>query len=89
MLFFDGRKITLDSKLVDVSVGRAKIVLSLLLAGLKGGDEIIVDIVFYMEKKSIIINIKAKVKSIVEQKREFDVIVTFEENFGIKKLLTM
>jgi len=87
-LFFDGRKITVDSKLVDVSVGGAKIVLSFLPADFKGGDEIIVDIVFYMEKKPIIINTKAKVKSIVEQKREFEVIVIFEENFGIKKLLT-
>lgn len=87
-LFFDGRKITVDCKLVDVSVGGAKIILSLLPAGFKGGDEIIVDMVFYIEKKPLIINTKAKVKSIVEQKREFEIIVIFEENFGIKKLLT-
>lgn len=78
----------MDCKLIDISVGGAKIILSLLPAGFKEGNEVIADMVFYLEKKPLIVNTKAKVKSIVEQKREFEIIVIFEENFSIKKLLT-
>lgn len=66
----------------------AKVVLSLLPAGFKEKSEIVVDMVFYIETKPLIINTKAKVKSIIEQKREFEIIVEFEEDRGAKHLLT-
>ena len=87
-LFFEGRKIMADSKLVDVSVSGAKIILSLLPAGFKESDEIIIDMVFSKGTKPLIVNTKAKVKSITEQEREFEIIVIFVENFNIRKLLT-
>lgn len=87
-LFFEGRKIVIESRLVDVSVGGAKIVLSYLPAGFKEQSELVVDMVFYIETKPIIINTKAKVKNIIEQKKEFDVIVQFDEDRGAKHLLT-
>ena len=71
-----------------MSIGGAKVVLSLLPAGFKEKSEIVVDMVFYIETKPLIINTKAKVKSIIEQKREFEIIVEFEEDRGAKHLLT-
>lgn len=87
-LFFEGRKIVVESRLVDVSVGGAKIVLALLPAGFKEQSEIVIDMVFYIETKPLIINTKAKVKIIIEQKREFEIIVQFDEDRGAKHLLT-
>ncbi|MDD2652168.1 MAG: response regulator transcription factor [Sulfurimonas sp.] len=87
-LFFEGRKIVIESRLVNVSVGGAKIVLSYLPAGFKEQSEIVVDMVFYIETKPLIVNIKAKVKNIIEQKKEFEVIVLFDEDRGAKHLLT-
>jgi len=87
-LFFEGRKIVTQSNLVDVSVGGAKIVLALLPAGFKEQCEVVVDMVFYAEAKPVIINIKAKIKSIIEQKREFEIIVEFDKDINIRKLLT-
>lgn len=87
-LFFEGRKILAESNIVDVSVGGAKIVLSLLPAGFKEGDAVIVDMVFFTGAKPFIINTKANIKNIIEQKKEFKIIVRFEENSSTKKLLT-
>lgn len=87
-LFFEGRKILADMKILDVSIGGLKITLSLLPAGFKTDDEVIVDMVFSEGKKHLIINTKAKVKSIAELKREFEIIVVFEESSNQKKLLT-
>lgn len=87
-LFFEGRKILAESNIVDVSVGGAKIVLSLLPAGFKEGDAVIVDMVFFTGAKPLIINTKANIKNIIEQKKEFKIIVRFEENSSTKKLLT-
>lgn len=52
-------------------MGGAKVALSLLPAGFKVGDDVIVDIVFTMGAKPLIINTKAKVESLAEVKREF------------------
>ncbi|MDK9694434.1 MAG: response regulator [Sulfurimonas sp.] len=87
-LFFEGRKIVTQSNLMDVSVGGAKIVLALLPASFKEQCEVVVDMVFYAEAKPLIINTKAKVKNIIEQKSEFDIIVQFDEDRSAKKLLT-
>ncbi|MDD3854995.1 response regulator [Sulfurimonas sp.] len=87
-MFFDGRKILADTKILDVSVGGAKILLSLVPAGFKVGDDVIVDMVFAMGAKPFIVNTKAKVKSLDELKKEFEVILIFEYDSNIKKLLT-
>lgn len=87
-LFFEGRKILADMKILYVSIEGVKITLSLLPAGFKTDDEVIVDMVFSEGKKPLIINTKAKVKSITELKREFEIIVVFEESSNQKKLLT-
>jgi len=87
-LFFEGRKISADIKIIDVSIGGAKIALSLLPAGFKAEDEVIVDMVFSMGMKPLIVNTKAKVKNVSELKREFEVILCFENDANIKKLLT-
>lgn len=70
-LFFEKHKIHADVKILDISVGGAKVALSLLPAGFKVGDDVIVDIVFTMGAKPLIINTKAKVESLAEVKREF------------------
>ena len=56
--------------------------------GFKAGDYVIVDMVFSMGSKPLIINTKAKVKSLSELKKEFEVILIFEHDTNIKKLLT-
>lgn len=86
-LFYDGRKISADTRVVDVSVGGAKIILSLLPAGFKIEDEVIIDMVFSMGAKPLIINTKAKIRSLIELKREFEVILLFVQDVNAKKLL--
>lgn len=87
-LFFEGRKIHADVKILDISVGGAKIVLSLLPAGFKKEDEVVLDIVFTSGAKPLIINTEAKVENLTEGKREFVVILVFSNDSKIKKLLT-
>lgn len=87
-LFFEGRKIHADVKVLDISVGGAKVSLSLLPAGFKEEDELVADIVFTLGAKPLIVNTKAKVKKLIEAKREFVVILLFENDAKIKKLLT-
>lgn len=87
-LFFEERKIAADTRIINVSVGGAKILLSLIPPGFKAGDYVIVDMVFSMGAKPLIINTKAKVKSLSELKKEFEVILIFEHDTNIKKLLT-
>lgn len=87
-LFYEGRKIYADVKILDVSVGGIKAAMSLLPAGFKEEDEVVVDMVFTMGAKPLIINIKANVKSLSELKREFIIVLLFENDSKMKKLLT-
>ncbi|OHE10095.1 MAG: hypothetical protein A2513_08340 [Sulfurimonas sp. RIFOXYD12_FULL_33_39] len=87
-LFFEGHKIHADVKILDVSVGGVKITMSLLPAGFKVEDDLVVDMVFTMGAKPLIINTKAKVKKLIEGKKEFVVILLFDNDTKIKKLLT-
>lgn len=87
-LFYGGHKIHADIKILDVSVGGAKILMSLLPAGFKVEDELIVDMVFTMGAKPLIINTKAKLINLSELKREFMIILLFDNDVKIKKLLT-
>lgn len=87
-LFYDGRKIITETKIINISVGGAKIALSLIPAGFKIDNEVIVDMVFKMGQKPLIINIKAQVINLIELSREFEIILTFDNNQAAKKLLT-
>ncbi|MDQ1264616.1 MAG: hypothetical protein QG559_1617 [Campylobacterota bacterium] len=87
-LFFEGRKITADTRIADVSIGGGKIILSLLPAGFKIDDEVIIDMVFSMGRKPLIVNTKAKVKNISDTRKEFEIILLFEQDLNAKKLLS-
>jgi len=87
-IFYESCKILADVRIVDISVEGAKVVLSLLPAGLKAEDEIVVDIVFKSGAKPLIINVKARVKVLTELKREFEMLLFFEHDSKVKKLLT-
>lgn len=73
---------------MDVSVGGVKVAMSFLPAGFKIGDEVIVDMVFEMGVKPVIVNAKAEVKSIAELKKEFEVVLCFKDVANTKKHLT-
>ncbi|PNV84424.1 MAG: hypothetical protein C0627_01075 [Sulfurimonas sp.] len=87
-LFFEEHKISTDIKIMDVSVGGVKVAMSFLPAGFKIGDEVIVDMVFEMGVKPVIVNAKAEVKSITELKKEFEVVLCFKDVANTKKHLT-
>jgi CheY-like chemotaxis protein len=87
-IFYDERKIHADVKIIDISVGGAKVALSLIPAGFKVGDKVVVDIVFNLGTKPLIINAKANVDKLIEEKREFIIILLFDNDLKIKKLIT-
>nr|WP_321266292.1 response regulator [uncultured Sulfurimonas sp.] len=87
-LFYDERKIHANLKIIDISVSGAKIALSLIPAGFQIGDEVVVDIVFKLGTKPLIINTKAKVDKLIEEKREFIIILIFDNDLKVKKLIT-
>lgn len=87
-LFYEGRKIHVEARILDVSIGGAKLVMSLLPAGFKEEDELVLDMVFTAGAKPLIVNTKAKVKNLRELKREFVVILRFEDDSKVTKLLT-
>lgn len=87
-LFYGGHKIHADVKISDVSVGGVKVIMSLLPAGFKVDDEVVIDMVFTMGVKPLIVNTKAKIKNLSEQKKEFIVVLLFDDNPKAKKLLT-
>ena len=87
-LFFDERKIHADVRIIDIGIGGAKVALSLIPPGFKEGDKVIVDMVFTSGAKPLIINTKAKVVKLTEEKREFVVVLLLNNDANIKKLLT-
>lgn len=87
-LFYENRKINADVKIVDMSVTGAKVNLSLLPAGFKTENELIVDMVFGLGTKPQIINTKSKIRKFSELKKEFEIILCFENDINVKKLLT-
>lgn len=87
-LFFEERKIMSESRIINLSINSAKVALSLIPAGLKVGSEVVVDMVFKMEQKPTIINLKAQVSSITELSREFEIILMFDNTQNSKELLT-
>ena len=86
-LFYDKHRFDTDIKLINISVESARISLAYLPAGLKEGDDIVLDIVFSDELKPIIINSKAKVFKIVSVEKNFNIVASFILTPTVHKIL--
>lgn len=86
-LFYDKHRFNTDIKLINISVESVRISLTYLPAGLKEGDEIVLDIVFSDELKPIIINAKSKVLKILTVDKNFNIVASFILTPTVHKLL--
>ena len=84
-LFVDDIKFHGDVFVEDISLEAVKLNLEAMPAGLRVGDEVVVNIVLKIDAKPIIINTKATMFRISENKRSFSAVFTFNFNVGEKK----
>jgi len=78
-LFLGENKFNSDIIIEDISLDGVKLKLKLLPAGLQEEENVLVDIVLYIDKKPIIINSKVKILKIHEAKHSFSVVFLFED----------
>lgn len=86
-LFYEKRKFDTKAHVVDISKESAKVHLAYLPAGMKEGDELVLDMVFNDTIKPYIINTSSTVFKIIPIEKEFDVICTFNMKTNIQKNL--
>ena len=79
-LFIKENKFNGEIKIEDISLKSVRLNLDVLPAGLEEDSEVIIDIVFTLDKKPFILNIKAKVFKKIELKNSFDIVLLFCEN---------
>ncbi|MBE0492484.1 MAG: response regulator [Sulfurospirillum sp.] len=86
-IFYEKRKFDTKAHIVNVSKESTKIHLNYLPAGIKEGDEIVLDMVFSDDVKPYIINTIAKVLKIITIEKEFELICIFDLKHSIQKVL--
>lgn len=86
-LFYEKRKFDTDAFLINVSKESARVHLSYLPAGIKEGDELVLDMVFNDDIKPYIINTISKVLKIIPVEKEFELICVFELKHSVQKVL--
>ena len=86
-IYFNAMKLPVEVEILDISVEGCNLSFTSLPAGLKQKSELAMKLKLGTEKSPLAIDLKAKIFKIKEYKSEFRVIVTFELEAGIKKLL--
>ena len=86
-VYFNAIRLTTQIEIVDISVEGCNLSFKSLPAGLKEKSELILKLKLGSEKSPLVADVKADVLKILEKIDEFRVIVTFELELGIKKLL--
>jgi CheY-like chemotaxis protein len=71
----------------DVSLDAIRLKLIYFPPGLKEGDRVIVDLVFEIDKKPVLINTQAVMVKKIENKHSFSIVLTFEFATGQKSIL--
>jgi len=77
-MFMGETKFSGEMSIVDISLNAVKLKLSVLPAGLALEDEVVIDMVFTIDKKPLIINTKAKLFNKRETKRDFELVFLLE-----------
>ena len=86
-LFYQEHKFGDGVRIKDISLEAVKISLLSLPAGFKADEPVVIDMVFTVMKRPVIINCKGTVFSITPERREFDVVVMLELTDKTRKLL--
>lgn len=86
-LFYQEHKFGDGVKVLDISREAVKISLIALPSGLEEGQEVVVDMVFKLGQKNIIINSGGKVYSIKNTNKEYNVVINLEPTDSVKKVL--
>lgn len=86
-LFIADRKYQGEIKVEDISLDGVKLNLSSLPAGLQNEEKVIVDFVFYVNKKPLLLNVHAKMFKKIENRHSFSLVFLFEFEKGEKNVL--
>jgi CheY-like chemotaxis protein len=88
-LFFNEHKFFGDVRIEDVSVDAVKLALTALPAGLIKGETVVLDMVFEMDKKPLIINTKATLLRSRASGHLYHLVFTYELNESMHRQLVM
>ncbi len=86
-LFFNENKVPCEVSVDDLSLDAVKLKLNSMPAGLIEGEEVILDMVFELDKRPLIINTKAIMFGKKETRRSFHVVFTLEPKPQTKSAL--
>ncbi|MFK5881454.1 MAG: response regulator [Sulfurospirillum sp.] len=86
-LLFNAKKLSSEINILDISVDGCNLTCKAIPAGFKEGSKIVLKMVLGAEKKAINLRINAKILKLQERKDEFGVVVVFELEAELRKLL--
>ncbi len=86
-IFYEQRKLSLDAKILDISIDGVNIYLEVIPPKFNVGDDFRLNIVLDDEKIPIIIDLESKLYILKEKRKNFEAVFVFEDKLKAKKLL--